>query len=155
MSNKIVIALAFALITVLAGCNTGPSANGDPKQRLNDYISRSFGIHRIEERTELLSFLSGEAKTQLTAWSDDQFRQAFIESKRQFLKLLFTEIKTVAPQEVNVTYEISYIDQGKGHDAKVTNKKLAQMIRENGVWYIKGVRNIKELVEYKNEMSLP
>ena len=44
---------------------------------------------------------------------------------------------------------------GRGHEAKVTNRKNAQMIQDKGKWFISDVHNIKELVEYKNELSLP
>lgn len=52
----------------------------------------------------MLNLLTGEAKTRLASWSEDQFRQAFIESKRQFLKLLFRETKAISSTEVMVTY---------------------------------------------------
>jgi len=127
----------------------------DPKKRLTEYISKSFAVKGAEDRKGLAEYLAGDARTRMTDWSDEQFRQAFIDSKRQFIKLAFREIKTLSPKEMNITYELTYLDQGKGHDAKVTNKKLCQMSLEKGKWFITDVRNIKELVEYRNEMSLP
>ena len=69
--------------------------------------------------------------------------KAFIELKRQFLKLAFREVKQISPNAVSVTYELTYLDQGKGRDAKVTNKKFAQMLKEQGKWVVGSVRNIK------------
>jgi hypothetical protein len=147
-------------VSLLGACTPRQEGADDPKQRLNEYISRSFAVAGPQDRATLASYLTGEAKTRIQGWSDEQFRQAFIDSKRQFIKLAFKEMKAVSAKEVNITYELSYQSnysdaQGKPHDAKVTNRKLAQMVRENDQWMIADVRNIKELVEYKNEMSLP
>ena len=146
--------VSLGLVLAAAGCSGGKQGPDDPKHRLNEYISKSFGVKGVEDRSALASYLTGQAKIRLYAWSDEQFRQAFVDSKRQFIKLVFTETKPVSSDEVSITYELSYIDQGRGHDAKVTNRKLAQMVRENGKWMIRDVSNIKEMVEYRNEMSL-
>jgi hypothetical protein len=124
-------------------------------KQLADYISKSFAVRSPEDRSQLLAYLTGESKNRLSAWSDEQFRQAFVDSKRQFLKLLVREMKPVSPKEMSITYELMYNDQGRGHNAKVTNKKLCTMVLQDGKWLISDVRNIKELVEYQNEMSLP
>src|SRR5947207_952431 len=100
----------------LAGCTSGGGSADDPKRRLTDYISMSFGVRGIEDREPLLNFLTGEAKRRLSAWSEDQFREAFLDSKRQFIKLSISDIKNLSPTEVNITYELSYVDQSKGHD---------------------------------------
>lgn len=149
----------FALILVAAGaffgCTRQSDLPDDPKRRLSEYISRSFSVKDLNDRQALAGYLSGDARNRLAAWSDEQFREAFIVSKRQFVKLTFREVKPVSQKEVNITYELTYMDQGRGRDAKVTNKKLCQMILDQGKWLISDVRNIKELVEYRNEMSLP
>jgi hypothetical protein len=146
--------VAIAALTALTGCNSAQKDSNDPKIRLNEYISKSFGAKSLEDKNELMSYLTGEAKSRLSAWSEDQFRQAFIDSKRQFLKLGFREVKKISPDETDITYEISYMDAGKGN-VKVTNKKMSQMVLEQGRWMIRDVHNIKELIEYQNEMSLP
>lgn len=148
---------AVALAAILAGaCTRKSDVQNDPKKVVTEYISRSFSVKSPSEKQEMLDFLTRDAKSRLSAWSDEQFREAFIESKRQFLRLAFTEMKNVSDAEISLTYELSYIDQGKGHDAKITQKKLAQMVKDNdGHWLISDVKNIKELVEYQNEMSLP
>ena len=155
--NKTVINLAAvgALIFTVNACTKQQAVHEDPKHRLTEYISKSFAINSVGERDQLASFMTGEAKSRLVAWSDEQFRQAFIDSKRQFLKLAFTEIKNVSPEQVNITYELTYIDPTKGHETKVTNKKLCELSEEQGQWFISDVHNIKELIEYTNEMSLP
>ena len=142
-------------LRLLSACTSGGEAGGDPKKRLTEYISKSFSVKSLEDRDKLAEFLTGDAKIRLVAWSEDQFRSAFIDSKREFIKLVVKEIKATSPRETDITYELTYLDQSRGKDAKVTNKKLAQLVQNDGRWYIAGVHNIKELVEYRNEMSLP
>jgi hypothetical protein len=151
----IVTVAAFLAVLALSACDSTQKDANDPKQRLNEYISKSFGAKSLEDKTELMTYLTGEAKARLSAWSEDQFRQAFIDSKRQFLKLAFKEAKKVSPDEMDITYEISYLDNARGTNVRVTNKKMGTLVQENGKWMIKDVHNIKELIEYQNEMSLP
>lgn len=158
--NALLLLGSLAWLAVLGACTPKQEGQDDPKRRLNEYISQSFAIKAPQDRAQLASYLTGDAKTRLESWSDEQFRQAFMDSKRQFVKLAFKEVKPVSADEVSITYELTYQSnyadaQGKAHDAKITNRKLAQMIHEKNQWFITEVRNIKELVEYKNEMSLP
>ena len=148
------LALILASAAALSAC-TSSSVSNDPKKRLSEYISRSFSVKGIEDRGQLSQYLTGDAKNRLYAWSDEQFLQAFVDSKRQYIKHVYNEVKNLSESEVNITYELTYLDQGKGHDARVTNKKLCRMVLEQGKWLISDVRNIKELVEYRNELSLP
>ncbi|MDR3605932.1 MAG: hypothetical protein P4M08_00965 [Oligoflexia bacterium] len=155
MNLKAFFGMLVGIMLISTSCTIKNDTGNDPKKVLQEYISRSFAVKSPSERQDLLTLLTSEAKSRLSAWSDDQFREAFIDSKREFVKLAFTEAKSVSPRETSVTYELSYIDHGKGHDAKVTQKKLAQMVQEQGKWLIADVKNIKELVEYKDEMTLP
>ena len=148
--------LALVLISVLGGaCSRGPKDLDDPKKVLSEYISKSFNVRGSEDRKVLLDYLTGEAKTRLAAWSDEQFLSAFSETKRVFVKFLVREVKPISDGKVEITYEIIYLDQTPGRDAKITNKKMSQLRFESGRWAIAEVRNIKELVEYRNEMALP
>lgn len=140
---------------ILQACTSGSKIEGDPKKRLSEYISRSFAVKALDDKNELLKYMTGDAKTRLSSWSEEQFRQAFIDSKRQFVKLSFKEEKTPSPQQMLLTYELTYLDQNRSYEAKVTNKKLATLVQENGQWFIADVKNIKELIEYKDELSLP
>lgn len=141
----------------LVGCNKKSPQVEDPQNLLRSYISKSFTIQNDEERKELEAYLTGNARARLASWSDAQFRKAFIESKRQFVRLDFRDrdVKKISDREVSVTYELSYMDRSKNSDVKITNKKMAYLVKEGDRWLIQEVRNLKELVEYKNEMSLP
>ncbi|MBY0469770.1 hypothetical protein K2X30_01290 [bacterium] len=150
------IPVSFLLASVvLSSCNSGANRTGDPRGRLNSYISDSFSVKSVSDRKTLEQYLTGNAKKRLEAWSDEQFLEAFVDNKRKHLSHSFRDIKSVSDGEVNITYELTYLDQSKGHDAKVTSRKLARLVRDEGKWMIGEVYNIKELIEYKNEMSLP
>jgi len=159
------LARVVILGLVLFGCTQNSGGPEDPKHQLQEYISKSFSVTTEKDRTELAGYMIGDAKARLTSWSDEQFRQAFMDNKRRFLKLVFREVKPLSKTAVTITYELSYMDQGRGHDskdspkesggAKVTNKKLCHMVLDQGRWLIEDVQNIKELVEYTHEMSLP
>ncbi len=149
------VALLFAVLALAASC-TGTKPNPrDPKRQLSDYISQSFAVRSEDDRATMLGYLTGEAKQRLAAWSGEQFREAFIETKRQFVRLVIQESRANSDEEMNITYELTYLDQAKGHDAKVTQRKMARMVDEQGKWLVAEVRNLRELVEYKNELSLP
>jgi hypothetical protein len=150
---------ALLLLGVLSACTPKQEGQDDPKRRLNEYISQGFAVKTTQDRAQLLAYLTGDAKTRLASWSDEQFRAAFIDSKRQFLRLAFKELKNNSPDEVSVTYELTYESdyadpEGGTHGAKITNRKLAQLVHKDGQWFISDVRNIKEVVDFKNEMTL-
>jgi hypothetical protein len=153
--------LSVMFLLICASCISTSNHGEDPKGRLTDYISKSFSVKNMSDRAVLAQYLVGDVKARLEGWSEEQFKDAFINTKRDFIKLSFKDTKIISPSEVQITYELSYFDSGKSRNgfsneaATVTNKKLCQMVAENGKWYISDVRNIKELIEYKNELSLP
>jgi len=146
--------LSLVVLFALSACTKSNTGDANPKQRLTDYVQVSFNVKEPSDKAKLVSFLTGGAKNRLAAWSDEQFSQAFIDTKREFIKLAIREMKSVSDTETNITYELSYYDQGRGADARVTTKRMCELVLENGTWYIKEVHNIKELIEYKNELSV-
>ncbi|MBI4925573.1 MAG: hypothetical protein HY843_06575 [Bdellovibrio sp.] len=155
--NKIFrnIVICLVLTFWISACTEKKEEPNSPQSRLKEYISKSFDTKTGEDRNVLMNYLTGQAKIRLSSWTHEQFRQAFIETKRKFIKLSFVEAKNLSPKEINITYELSYLDESKGKNAKIINKKSCQMIEEGGKWYISDVRNIKELIEYQNELTLP
>jgi hypothetical protein len=151
-----VLSIVSCSVFMFSACTQEHVGPNDAKSKLNEYITKSFSAKSPQDREVLMNYLTGEAKSRLQAWSDDQFREAFIDTKRQFQKLAFKEVKNMSPSETQITYELSYLDlDKKGSSFKVTNKKMAELVNDSGNWYIRDVHNIKELVEYQNEMSLP
>lgn len=159
MSNWVRCAIGVVLIVAASACS-GKGSNGtDPKEVLSDYIGQTFSAQSPSDRAKLLSSLTSEAKSRLEAWSDEQFRQAFIEKKRKFVKLTYLEVKGRGDRETSITYELTYRDTQKESEVKVTQRKLARLTRNssasNTPWKIAEVRNIRELIEFENAMSLP
>jgi hypothetical protein len=143
-------------ISLLSSCEQGSVTSNDPKGILKAYIEKSFNVSKAQERKDLEAYLTGPARTRLSVWSDDQFREAFIDSKRKFVKLNFREYKKISEQEVNITYELVYSDINRNNQSRLTtNKKLCSLIRDGDSWKIQNVKNIKELIEYQNELALP
>lgn len=156
MRNTLNLYLAALMaFSMNIGCDKKNSNNEDAQGRLQGYISKSLNIGSISEKADLLGYLTGDAKDRLQAWSDEQFKQAFIDTKRTFVKLVFQDVRSPAPDRTSITYELIYIDRSRGKDTRVTYKKLAQMVNEGGKWQISDVKNIRELIEYRDEMALP
>jgi len=153
-SRKTLLLFVTMLSFGLSACTQESKNANDPKQRLTDYISTSFSVRDVSDRQKLESYLTGGAKNRLVAWSEEQFRQAFVDNKREKVKLAIREVKPVTPNRTDITYELTYIDQGRGPDARVTTKRMCEMTLEDGKWFIREVKNIKELIEYKNEISI-
>lgn len=158
--NKWVRVSAVCIGLLISGaCSRGGSSGTNPKEVLADYISLTFSAQAPSDRTKMLQSLTGEAKSRLAAWSDEQFRQAFIEKKRKFAKLAYLEVRARGERETSITYELTYRDTQKSSDVRVTQRKLARLTRDAGgqqaPWKIAEVRNIRELIEFENEMSLP
>lgn len=153
-SVNVRMALVLALSALMASCVKRSSDPNDPKERIKEYISVSFGIKEVKDRSKLEALLAGDAKIRLASWSDDQFKKAFVDARKEFIKLVFVETKKNSEEETVVTYELTYLDKLKETQAKVTQKKLARMIRKNGQWYIDSVKNVKELFEYPDGLEV-
>ncbi|MGE0614295.1 MAG: hypothetical protein AB7P04_01530 [Bacteriovoracia bacterium] len=153
--SRYFVGIGLSLVLACASaCREAPT-NNDPKNRLKEYIHKTFNVRSVDERKDLMSYLVGDAKTRLETWSDDQFELAFMSKKRQNPVLVFKETRKASDDEVNITYEINYSDRVNNSEAKVTNKKICYLVRQKDDWFIRECRNLKELIEYQNEMSLP
>ena len=157
--------VVMVLLFTFSACTERRGNDADPRKRVTDYISKSFAVREESDRESLLEQLTGDAKYRLAAWSDEQFKAAFIDSKRTFVNLQFHDVKQVTESRYDITYDLVYWDGGRAAEktdssvdealAKVTQRKMAQVVNDRGKWLIADVRSIKELVEYKGEMSLP
>ena len=148
-------ALLGSILLIFLSFNVGCSKKGtegmDAKAVLTEYISVSFAAKVPEDRKRLLTYLTGETKVRMQNWSDEQFMQAFVDTRRNFVKLAFKEFKKVHENEASLTYDLIY----DVPNARITQRKLAQMVKPQGAWLIQDVKNIKEVVEYKNELAFP
>ena len=101
------------------------------------------------------SLLTGDTRSRLEAWNDEQFQRAFVEQKKTFKELKILENRKVSPQEVILVYELSYQQGPQDKGVRITQRKLGTLVREQSDWKIKEVRSIRESIEYLEELSLP
>ncbi len=147
-----VLVLIVALTAI--GCSRSVE-NFSPKSVLEKYIQLSFNVRSLDDRQKLVEFLSGDTKTRLIAWSDEQFLKAFVESTRQFRRLRILETKKTSEAETLITYELSFDERNKSGPSRVVQKKLCVVVKEGSDWKIREVKSIRESIEYTDGLSLP
>jgi hypothetical protein len=144
---------------LMLGC-TRDQATRIPQAQLEAYIAKSFAVRSLADRSVLASYLTSRVKERLEAWSDAQFEEVFVGSKRELLRLLIKEVKKISPEELEITYELSFLEHRKRNEeqlqeARIINKKLCRMLFQDGKWLIADVKSLKELIEYDGGMALP
>ncbi len=138
----------------LSGC-TERTLDNSPSKVLENYIKTSFSVTGIQDKHKMEDLLTGDTKSRLMSWSDEQFLKAFVEVKRTFQSLKILETKKVNDQEVALTYELSYQEGPADKLTQVSQRKLCTVVEAEGSWKIKEVRSIRESIEYLKELSLP
>ncbi len=152
------IKMGFCFLVLLSwvGCTPKEGTMQEPKDVLSSYITQSFAVASIADKAKMAEYLGGDAKIRLLAWSDEQFKSAFIDTKKKFVKLVILESKSINASKVALTYELSFVDESKGKEAKVTLKKMSELEKnDQGKWIIVNVQSLKEVIEFKDELSLP
>lgn len=149
------IRFSLLLFIGIAACSTRNETFDQPKQVLTEYIQRSFNVTQSTDKAKLLELLTGDAKNRLSMWSDEQFIESWVNSKRKFSKLKIHDQKNLSAQRVLITYELEFEDMSKGRHMKFTQLKSAILTQAENNWKINEVRSVKELIEYKDELSLP
>lgn len=154
----------MGLVVLSAGLVLVPSCNKRPSQTesegakaaLQAYVTKSFAVKSLEDRGALEDLLTGSARQRMSGWSDEQFMTAFLDKRRKFERLLVKEVKVVSPGEAVITYELTFSDvTDPKAPARETSKKIATLVRDGEAWQIREVKNLKLLIEYENELSLP
>ena len=148
----VLIPLMACFLTHCTKDSVGPKT---PKEALSSYISSSFSLSDYEDRKKLEPFLTGEAKARLLQWNQEEFKKEIVQGNRKFISLAIKEVKKISEQETALTYELTYSSGSAEKEAKITTLRLASFVFENSTWLIRDVRNLKELIEYKNEFSIP
>ncbi len=151
---KISITLLALWFMVLPGC-TDLSPDVTPAKVLENYIRISFNATSLDDKKKMEELLTGDTRTRLMSWSDEQFSKAFIGASKKFQGLKILENNKVSDQEVAITYELSFEEGVQDKVTRTTQRKLCAIVNEEGVWKIKEVRSIRESIEYLKEFSLP
>ncbi|MEW6055867.1 MAG: hypothetical protein AB1540_04560 [Bdellovibrionota bacterium] len=147
-------ALAVLILVGAIGCSTKSQMKDSPQKTLSDYVSRSFAIKNPEEKRTLLEFTTGKVKSTLEKLDDGSFKAHFIDKKREFISLKVKDERALGEGKFSVTYELTYLTKSSESENKITNKKHAVFVKEDGKWLISEVQNLKTFIEHENEMSL-
>ena len=90
------------LVVLFAVSSCTPDAvDSTPAKVLDNYIQTSFHAKSLEDKKHMENLLTGDTKTRLVSWSDEQFTKAFVETQRKFQSLKVLETKKVSDQEVD------------------------------------------------------
>lgn len=150
--NAFITTLAFVL--VLSGCEK-KIENIGPEQTLNQYVNMAFAVKQPTDRIKLKELLAGQASSSLSGMDDEHFMAQFLRPKRKLLKIVILENKKLSENEVSVTYETVFVDDLSSNQVRTTQKKIALLKKLESGWKIAEFRNVKELLEYQNEISFP
>lgn len=153
--TKNLSAIVGLAVLMQVGACTKKENEATPVKVLERYIDISFNAKGIEDKRRMEDLLTGDTKTRLVSWSDEQFLKAFVETKRKFGGIKILETKKTSETETALTYELSF-QEGEG-DKKVgiSQRKLCVVVFEGGALKIREVRSIRESIEYLKELSLP
>ncbi len=143
------------MLLLLATACTRDTEESTPIRTLERYVRTSFQATGIQDKRVMESLLTGDTRSRLEAWNDEQFQRAFVEQKKTFKELKILENRKVSPQEVILVYELSYQQGPQDKGVRITQRKLGTLVREQSDWKIKEVRSIRESIEYLEELSLP
>ena len=146
--------MAVMALVLTAACTTKVIDN-TPTKVLESYIQISFNAKNLDDKKKMEDLLTGDTRSRLVSWSDEQFTKAFIEAEKKFQGLKVLENKKVNDDEVVLTYELSYQEGPKDKLANITQRKLCTVVQQDAAWKIKEVRSIRESIEYLKELSLP
>jgi hypothetical protein len=147
-------AVGVVCVFLGTGCTTNEQEKS-PVKVLEKYIDISFNAKTIEDKKRMEELLTGDTKTRLATWSNEQFSKAFIEANRKFQNIKVLENKKVNTSETALTYELSFQEGSDQKKVAISQRKLAVIVLEGEVWRIKEVRSIRESIEYLKELSLP
>jgi hypothetical protein len=168
MSRKAIAAAVF--LFVLGGC-TGGMEKESPQKTLSEYVSRTFGLKSPADLAPLKGLTTGTARQDLDKLekNEDLFHKTFVDEKNEFVSLKIRDERNLADGRVSVTYEITYVNrnpEAKVEDAdgneqvkaaasdKITVKKHAIFVLENGKWLVSEVQNLKTFVDHGDEEKI-
>ncbi len=153
MAKNAIITLLLALL-ISTGCTKKTNSGKEPQDILAEYVSLTFSIGAVSDKEKLLNLTANEVKESLSKINDLEFKRIFIDSKRTFNSLKLIDKRQISDDKISFTYELAYTDKSQEKEAKVTNKKICNIIKVDGSWKISEVQNIKTFIENTEGLSL-
>ena len=157
MSRNIFVFLLLAAL--MSGCTKSSQKLDAPEKVLSEYVARSFAMKSLDDRDKLAQLSTGQVKGELQKLDTATLQRYFVNSKKTFVSLKIRDERKLSPDRVSITYELTYMNDipktsnfPESRD-KVTNRKHAIFVRENGGWLISEVRNEKTYIEHQNALS--
>jgi hypothetical protein len=145
--------LAFAL--VFTACTKNSPKVNTPEGVLEQYVQTAFSAHNPADRDKLVALSTGEAADLLKSMSGDDFKKRFIDNPMRFVSLHTKDMRQDQAGGVSLVYELAFKDGTSPNAVEQTNKKIAYLVRdEKGDWKIKGTKNIKSVIERKDDLEV-
>ena len=144
--------LLIGVISILFAC-TKKIKEGTPVGNLGEYVSRTFAIDSLEDKTRLIELTTDQVKETITGMSDLDFKKKFLDEKKKFVSLKIKDERSLSDDRYSITYELTYKNKTENSEAQVLTKKHAIFRKIDGKWLIAEVQNLKTFIEHQNEMS--
>jgi hypothetical protein len=146
MSRGILFLITMALVPVAC---ISPNLETTPGKVLETYVRISFEATGLQDKMKMEELLTGDTRERLHAWSDEEFEKTFLHSGRKFQGLKILDTKRIHDREMALTYELSFDEGPLDRPARVTQKKLCTVVKEEQGWRIKEVRSLRESIEFE------
>lgn len=150
--KKTAAVLAWSLLLSLTAC-TGKKEQ-TPQETLSEYVSRSFGVTAPSDKAKLTELATGQVKEALEGLNDEDFKRNFVDTKRELVALKIKDERKLADGRFSITYEIAYVNKSSESQDKLTSKKHAIFVNENGKWLVAEVQNLKTVMEHQTELEV-
>lgn len=148
---------ASPMIAILAmqSCTKPASQPTTPEGALEAYVRTAFSAKTDEARQTLLNLSTGDAKSWLETMTPETFKKQFVENSMVLQDFKSKDLRQETSGDVSLVYEIAFRDGKTPNAAAYTNKKIAYLTRdEKGEWKIKATKNIKSVVERKDDLEI-
>jgi len=142
----------LASLMLLGSCTNAKKQT--PQETLSEYVSRSFGVATQNDKAKLAELATGQVKAALDSLNDEEFKKNFVDTKRELVALKIKDERKLADGRYSITYEIAYINKSSENKDKLTSKKHAIFVNENGKWLVSEVQNLKTVMEHQTELEV-
>ena len=139
----------FTMLALVPAACISPNLETTPGKVLETYVRISFEATGLQDKMKMEELLTGETRERLHGWSDEEFTKNFLQSGRKFRGLRILDTKRIQEREMALTYELSFDEGPTDRAARVTQKKLCTVVKEEQGWRIKEVRSLRESIEFE------
>lgn len=151
------------LLLIMTGCTLKCEKDRKdmtPEEIVESYLEIAFNISKVEQKTLLMEYTTGELKAAISSATDETIRKAYIEPKYELNRFSIVERRDRTPREVEITYLIVYRDLPKGsislsQSAVIETENRVSLVKEKKFWYIREVLGNATTIEFPLEKITP